>query len=76
MGSRINIQETIEKARKQIVSLTIDSSTLPQREWKAVGWEKRQVIELDIRRVVTEYQHGVILSQPGMGGGHHVYSHR
>lgn len=36
--------------------LTIDRSTLPEGEYRWRGIEKRQVIDLDIRRVVIEYQ--------------------
>jgi transposase len=44
----------------KIVPLRIDRRTLPEGEWKGAGWEKRQVIELDIRRAVTEYQAEVL----------------
>jgi transposase len=49
----------------KIVPLTIDRRTLPEGKWKAVGWEKRQVIELDIRRVVTEYQGEILENERG-----------
>jgi transposase len=51
----------------KIVPLTIDRRTLPEGEWKAAGWEKRQVIELDIRRVATEYQAEIL--ENGRGNG-------
>jgi transposase len=47
----------------KIVPLTIDRRTLPQGEWKVAGWEKR--IELDIRRVVTEYQAEILENERG-----------
>jgi hypothetical protein len=51
----------------KIVPFTIDHRTLPGGKWKAAGWEKRQVIELDIRRVVTEYQVEVLENERGTG---------
>jgi transposase len=51
-GATLKPADTPDK----IVPLTIDRSTLPPGEWKAAGWEKRQVIELEIQRVVPEYQ--------------------
>jgi transposase len=49
----------------KIVPLTIDRRTLPEGKWKAAGWEKRQVIELEIRRVVTEYQGEILENERG-----------
>jgi transposase len=49
----------------KIVPLTIDRRTLPEGEWKAVGWEKRQVIEMEVRRVVTEYQGEILENERG-----------
>jgi transposase len=49
----------------KIVPLTIDRRTLPEGKWNAAGWEKRQVIELDIRRVVTEYQAEILENERG-----------
>ena len=42
------------------VPLRVDRRTLPAGEWKTVGWEKRQVIDLEVRRVVTEYQAEIV----------------
>jgi transposase len=49
----------------RIVPLTITRRTLPPGEWKAAGWEKRQVIELEIQRVVTEYRAEVLVNGQG-----------
>jgi transposase len=38
---------------------------LPEGEWEASGWEKRQVIELEIQRVVTEYQAEMLENEQG-----------
>jgi transposase len=47
------------------VPLLVDRRTLPAGEWKAIGWEKRQVIDLEIRRVVTEYQAEIVENERG-----------
>jgi transposase len=49
----------------KIVPLTIDRQSLPPGEWRAVGWEKRQMIELEIQRVVTEYQAEILENELG-----------
>jgi transposase len=49
----------------KIVPLAIDRRSLPAGEWKGAGWEKRQVIDLEIRRVVTEYQAEIVENERG-----------
>ena len=39
-----------------IEKLPVDKTTLPAGNYKDVGFESRQVIDIDISRVVTEYQ--------------------
>jgi transposase len=48
-----------------IVPLTVDRRTLPGGAWKTIGWEKRQIIDLDIRRAVTEYQAEIVENEQG-----------
>jgi len=36
-------------------ALTIDRTTIPPDDYKFVGYDCRQVFDIDIRRVVTEY---------------------
>ena len=40
----------------EIKSLTVDRSTLPPGDYRFVGFDCRQVFDIDIRRIVTEYQ--------------------
>jgi transposase len=42
------------------VPLMIDRRSLPPGEWERAGWEKRQVIEMETRRVVIEYQAEIV----------------
>jgi transposase len=49
----------------KIVPLTIDRRGLPEGKWKGAGWEKRQVIEIEIQRVVTEYQAEILENERG-----------
>src|SRR3990172_9381768 len=40
----------------EIIVLPVDRSILPQGNYRAAGYEARQVIDLKITRVVTEYR--------------------
>ena len=44
------------------VSLEIDRRTLPPGSYKSVGIEKRQVIDVQLKRIVTEYQAEVLIN--------------
>lgn len=48
-----------------IEELKIDRDALPAGEYKVVGYETRQVIDLDISKVVTEYQAEILEDQKG-----------
>ncbi|MCK5543334.1 MAG: hypothetical protein KAI40_11640 [Desulfobacterales bacterium] len=39
-----------------VKKIPVDKTTLPDGKYKDVGFESRQVIDIDISRVVTEYQ--------------------
>ena len=45
--------------------ITLDRSTLPKGEYKPVGFENRQVIDLDISAFVTEWRAEVLEDQNG-----------
>lgn len=45
----------------QVQALTIDRRTLPKGDYKDGGFERRQVVDIDIQRVVTEYQAQVLI---------------
>jgi transposase len=49
----------------EIEVLKIDTTTLPQGQYTEVGFETRQVIDIDICRFVTEYRAQVLEDQDG-----------
>lgn len=48
-----------------IQEIEIDRSTLPAGEYRQVGYQSRQVFDIDIARVVTEYRAQVLADQHG-----------
>jgi len=49
----------------EIEELKIDKRTLPSGEYKKVGYEARQVFNINISRVVTEYRAEILEDQKG-----------
>jgi len=49
----------------EIKLLELDRATLPPGEYKSDGFESRQVFDIDIRRVVTEYRAEILVDQCG-----------
>jgi transposase len=49
----------------EVEVLKIDRATLPKGQYRDVGYEARQVIDLDISKVVTEYQAQILEDQNG-----------
>lgn len=49
----------------EIKILELDRTTLPPGQYKEDGFESRQVFDIDIRRVVTEYRAEVLVDQFG-----------
>lgn len=49
----------------EIETLLIDRRTLPKGRYQDVGYESRQVVDLDISKVVTEYRAQVLEDQQG-----------
>jgi len=49
----------------EIEEILIDRSTLPAKSFTHVGFERRQVVDIDIRRVVTEYRAEVLKDENG-----------
>jgi transposase len=43
-----------------IEKIPVDKTTLPKGDYKDVGYESRQIIDIDIARVVTEYRAQVL----------------
>ena len=60
-GTSLKPADTPDK----IVPLPAGRRSLPAGEWKTVGWEKRQVIDLEVRRAVTEYQAEIVENERG-----------
>ena len=50
----------------EIEVLPVDRSALPQGRYREVGYESRQVIDLDISRVVTKYRAQVLEDERGI----------
>jgi hypothetical protein len=48
----------VDNPEKKVI-LMIDRCTLPAGEWKTAGWEKRQVIDLEIQFVLDENPEGI-----------------
>jgi transposase len=46
-------------------SLSIDRRTLPRGNYRSAGVEKRQVVDLEITRVITEYQAEILVDDQG-----------
>jgi transposase len=57
--------EPVENPDK-VVELKVDRGTLPAGEWKSAGVEKRQVFDVEITRVVTEYQAEILENEEGI----------
>jgi len=49
----------------EIKELRIDRSTLPDRSYTHAGYERRQVVDIDIRRIVTEYRAEILQDESG-----------
>lgn len=49
----------------RIETLTIDKRTLPPGDYKEVGFESRQVFDIEINRVITEYRAQIVEDQNG-----------
>ncbi len=52
-------------APDDIISIKLDKRTLPRGEYHEVGFEARQVIELEISRIITEYRAQVLENAAG-----------
>lgn len=49
----------------RIKNLSIDRRTLPKGQYKEVGFESRQVFDIEINRVITEYRAQILEDQNG-----------
>ncbi len=66
-GQKGHAGKTLEKVEDPdiIKVLKVDRSTLPKGSYKEVGHETRQVFDIQISRVVTEYQAQVLENENG-----------
>jgi len=45
--------------------ISVDRNTVPQRDYQSVGFETRQVVDLDIRKFITEWRAEILEDQKG-----------
>jgi len=66
-GQKGHVGKTLEKIKNpdKIQVITVDRSELPPGEYQEVGHEVRQVFDIDISRVVTEYQAQILEDSKG-----------
>ena len=66
-GQKGHIGKTLEKVETpdKVKIIRIDRSKLPPGEYKEIGHESRQVFDIDISRIVTEYQAQVLEDKNG-----------
>ena len=50
----------------KVEELKIDRSTIPSGKYTVVGYEKRQVIDISIKKIITEYQAQVLIDENGI----------
>lgn len=61
VGTNLKKFETPDK----IKTLEIDRRTLPPGKYRVVGFESRQIVDIEISRVVTEYRAEILQSRNG-----------
>ena len=49
----------------EIKEILVDRTTLPDKAYTHAGFERRQVVDIDIRRIVTEYRAEVLKDEKG-----------
>lgn len=71
-GKKIGGQEghqgkTLQKVEDPDITkiIKLDRRTLPRADYKEVGYESRQVFDIDISRIVTEYQAQILEDENG-----------
>jgi len=66
-GQPGHVGKTLKKVKTpdKIEVINIDRSILPPGEYKEIGHETRQVFDIDISRIVTEYQAQVLEDKKG-----------
>jgi len=66
-GQKGHVGTTLEKVDNpdRIEEIKIDRRKLPPGDYRQVGFEKRQVFDIDISRVVTEYRAQILEDESG-----------
>ncbi len=66
-GQNGHVGNTLKKIENpdKVKVIKIDRAKLPPGEYKEIGYESRQVFDIDISRVVTEYQAQVLEDKNG-----------
>jgi transposase len=59
----VNLQPVAEPDK--IVPISLDQSLLPKGDYREIGFEARQVIDLEISRIVTEYRAQILEDAQG-----------
>ncbi len=49
----------------EVKELEVDRSTIPTGKYTVIGYEKRQVIDISIKKVITEYQAQILIDENG-----------
>lgn len=60
-GSTLSLEDNPDITHKRLV----DKTFLPQGHYKEVGYERRQVVDIEFKRVVTEYQAQILENRFG-----------
>jgi len=66
-GQKGHVGKTLQKIDDpdEIIVIPVDQHSLPKGQYKEVGFETRQVFDIDISRFVTEYQAQVLENDQG-----------
>jgi transposase len=66
-GQKGHVGTTLKKVDNpdRIKKIKVDRRTLPRGTYRHVGYETRQVFDIDISRVVTEYQAEIVADEKG-----------
>lgn len=66
-GQKGHVGTTLQKVNDpdEVTVIRIDRRTLPKGDYKEVGFETRQVFDIDISRLVTEYQAQILENDQG-----------
>lgn len=66
-GQRGHVGSTLEQVEDpdKVEDIPVDRKTLPKGDWKRAGYESRQVFDITISTVVTEYRAEILINEHG-----------